>query len=262
MSIKNFYITLKNQKIFEKKLLSQNLYEKYYIRAQDLEKGVLIDNFSTILPYVSRKKRNIGSSISINRFIFSHRLNKKLKLNSFLLLKLYNFQITKRLYTILQIFLKENTDDFKKYLIYIKPKKGGFKVWSLGVRGFLPYSHNIFMCVRLINVIPNKKKRATSLATASFFIVKKSTWSKYLSFKVPFFRCKMRLIVRKRIRFTHVRSRKRRLRKKYLKFLFLGVNTDVIIAQYEHAKKKRGELEQTQKGQFWKKFPTETKIED
>jgi hypothetical protein len=228
MAYKNFYTNFENQAFFEKKLLSQYVYGKHFVRNNVFSNIKQVDNYTLLTNILIKKPLPVGFSFYTNRFLFKHNLNKNFKINSFLnFSNSYNSTLSLKLYNIFQILQKKNRTKFRKQMFFLNPIKGGFVTFSIGAKGFLPQSHTPFLFHRLLKGRLNQTSELV-LATSSFLVVKKHSIKNYLSFKIPFYKLKITLFPSYNLQFSKVSARKKWFLKNCLNFVFLGINVNVI----------------------------------
>jgi hypothetical protein len=228
MSNKNFYSNVENQIFFEKKILSQYIYGKHFVRKNVLSNIKQVDNYASLTNILIKNPLPIGFSFYTQRFLFKHNLNKKFKINSFLnFSNSYNSTLSLKLYNTFQILQKKNRAQVKKQMFFLNPIKGGFVAFSIGIKGFIPQSHTSFLFKRLLKGRLNQTSDL-SLATSSFLISKKHEIRKYLSFKLPFYKIKVTLFPNYNLQFSKISARKTWSLKNCLNFVFLCTNFSVI----------------------------------
>ena len=158
MAYNNFYSDFENQIFFEKKILSQYTYGKHYIRNSFLTNITQIDNSVNFSNIVINKPINLGVSFYSKSFLFKHKFNKHFKINSFLnVSNSIDLPACLKLYKSFQILQLNNRAKFKKQMFFLNPRKGGFIVYSIGVKGFLPRSHTFFFLKKIFKREINKK---------------------------------------------------------------------------------------------------------
>jgi hypothetical protein len=242
MANKNFYTNLENQVFFEKKILSQYIYGKHFVRNNVFSNIKQVDNYTSLTNILIKNPLPVGFSFYTNRFLFKHNLNKNFKINSFLnFSNSYNSTLSLKLYNIFQILQKKNRAQFKKQMFFLNPIKGGFVAFSIGVKGFIPQSHTPFLFKRLLKGRLNQASDLV-LSTSSFLVSKEHEIRKYLSFKVPFYKIKVTLFPSYTLQFSKVSARKKWFLKNCLNFVFLGTNVDVIKpkkAKFSNNRKKK-----------------------
>jgi hypothetical protein len=228
MAYKNFYTNFENQVFFEKKILSQYVYGKHFVRNNVLSNIKQVDNYTSLTNILIKNPLPIGFSFYTNRFLFKHNLNKNFKINSFLnFSNSYTSTLSLKLYNIFQILQKKNRTKFRKQMFFLNPIKGGFVAFSIGAKGFIPQSHTPFLFKRLLKGRLNQSSDLV-LATSSFLVAKEHIIKKYLSFKVPFYKIKVTLFPSYNLQFSKVSARKKWFLKNCLNFVFLGTNVNVI----------------------------------
>jgi len=228
MAYKKFYTNFENQVVFEKKILSQYIYGKHLVRSNMLANINQVDNYTLCTNLLIKNPLPIGFSFYTTRFLFKHNLNKNFKINSFLnFSNSYNSTLSLRLYTIFQILQKKNRTNFKKQMFFLNPIKGGFVVFSIGAKGFIPQSHTPFLFKR---VLKGRLKQSSELvlSTSSFLVTNGHVLKKYLSFKLPFYKIKVTLFPSYNFHFSKVSARKKWFLKNCLNFVFLGLNVNVV----------------------------------
>ena len=242
MAYKNFYTNFENQVFFEKKILSQYIYGKHFVRNNILSNIKQVDSYTSLTNILIKNPLPVGFSFYTNRFIFKHNLNKNFKINSFLnFSNSYNSTLSLKLYTIFQILQKKNRINFKKQMFFLNPIKGGFVVFSIGAKGFIPQSHTPFLFKR---VLKGRLKQSSELvlSTSSFLVMKEHIIKKYLSFKIPFYKIKVTLFPSYNFQFSKVSARKKWFLKNCLNFVFLGLNVNVVKSkksQFSNNRKKK-----------------------
>ena len=108
MSYKNFYTNFENQVFFEKKILSQYVYGKHFVRNNVLANIKQVDNYTSLTNLLTKTPLPIGFSFYTNRFLFKHNLNKNFKITSFLnFSNSYTSTLSLKLYNIFQIYKKK-----------------------------------------------------------------------------------------------------------------------------------------------------------
>jgi hypothetical protein len=171
--IDNFYLNSFNKNLYVKKMLSNSLFEKYIIRdcisESDKKNVYTIDNYQIITNILLKKKYTNGFYIFLNRFYFRHKLNKSLQFKNFISYCLKEkTSFINRLYNNIFLLLKKKIS--YKYLIILRPIKGGFISYSFGIRGFLPMSqYNSILYFFLLN-----KKNSKKSINLFFFLLKSS----------------------------------------------------------------------------------------
>ena len=164
MAYNNFYSDFENQIFFEKKILSQYTYGKHYIRNTLLTNVTQIDNYTNFSNVVTNKPLDLGVSFYNKSFLFKHKFNKHFKINSFLnVSSSINLPLCLRLYKNFQILQLNNRAKFKKQMFFLNPRKGGFIVYSIGVKGFLPRSHTFFFLQKFLKGRLTKNKNLSTL---------------------------------------------------------------------------------------------------
>jgi hypothetical protein len=224
MTYKNFYTDFKNQIFFEKKILSESIYGKHYIRNNLLTNVTQIDNSINFSNIVTTKFVSTGFSFYNKSFLFKHKFNKYLKINSFLnVSSSMDLPLCLRLYKSFQILQLNNRAKFNKQMFFLNPRKGGFTVYSIGIKGFLPRSHTFFFFKNFLKrrLIQNKH---LVLALSTFFISNQHVTKKYLSFKIPFYKIKITLYPNYILKFSAKTIQKKWSLKNSLKVVFLGVH--------------------------------------
>ena len=228
MAYKNFYTNFENQVFFEKKILSQYVYGKHFVRNNVLANIKQVDNYTSLTNLLTKTPLPIGFSFYTNRFLFKHNLNKNFKITSFLnFSNSYTSTLSLKLYNIFQILQKKNRTRFRKQMFFLNPIKGGFVAFSIGVKGFIPQSHTPFLFKLLLKGCLNQSP-AFVLATSSFLVTNEHIIRKYLSFKVPFYKIKVTLFPSYNLQFSKVSARKKWFLKNCFNFVFLGINVNVI----------------------------------
>jgi len=209
MSYKNFYSNVENQIFFEKKILSQYIYGKHFVRKNVLSNIKQVDNYASLTNILSKNILYLLDFHFIpSVFIFKHNLNKNFKINSFLnFSNSYNSTLSLKLYNTFQILQKKNRAQVKKQMFFLNPIKGGFVAFSIGIKGFIPQSHTSFLFKRLLKGRLNQTSDL-SLATSSFLISKKHEIRKYLSFKLPFYKIKVTLFPNYNLQFSKISAKK------------------------------------------------------
>jgi len=128
----------KKKSINIKKVISQKILgvvkPKYYLRT--IFSSFILDNYNQVSK-IKFENLKIGTSFSINNFRYINKYNKSLKFSYFLK---ENPKIKAYSDNFFNIF--QNNEN---YLIILKPILGGLKVYSLGVKGFLPYNEIYFL---------------------------------------------------------------------------------------------------------------------
>jgi len=133
-------LTLYNKKkfIFTKKIIAQKvigiLKPKYYLRA--IFSNFVLDNFNQIYK-IKFDNFKIGNSFSINNFKYINKYNKSLKFSYFFKNAPKISKYSDNLFNIFQ-----NTEN---HIIILKPILGGLKIYSLGIKGFLPQNEIYFL---------------------------------------------------------------------------------------------------------------------
>lgn len=129
-------INIQNINIYKEKILKQYYFEKHYIRKNINEKIFLTDNnnsFNNV--FILTKNSKIGKSIQLNSYFLENKYNKSLRLE--LLFNLDNLSVTENTFKTLKVLKEKN---FLRTSLITQPVKGGFKVYSSGIYGFLPKS--------------------------------------------------------------------------------------------------------------------------
>lgn len=148
------YINTNSVNLLEKKILNENFYSKYFIRALIFKKSfkqasAIIDSnsiFYTICPklkyfrktFLKTQKLHIGSSVILNKFLYN---NKNIPIS----FSLYSFHSKNTPF--IQFYLEKlnSLRSKKKSFLIIRIKKGGFTCIFNGIKGFLPRSHGILL---------------------------------------------------------------------------------------------------------------------
>lgn len=124
---------IKIKKINLKKILGITQ-PKYYLRS--VVNNFIIDNFNK-LSKIKFKNFKVGNSFSITTFDYVNKYNKSLKFS-------YFFKKTSKVESYLTNFFSIFKNK-EYYLVILKPVLGGLKIYSLGVKGFLPKNELYFL---------------------------------------------------------------------------------------------------------------------
>ena len=181
----------------QNKLLSQNEYNKIYVRNrlnENVNTFILENNTSFD---IFNKKENdtykIGSSIASNPFLLKNQNNKTMRLKSF---------FTK---TTKNVFLKEIYKSYKflikrkkrKTLVLLKPVKGGFSCFSRGSLGFLPRRHGNRLLNKKLKSFFQNRNRTVKMFHIRYLLRKKEKEKKIVDnnflLRLPFFFAKLKI---------------------------------------------------------------------
>lgn len=174
---KKNYTQTEINSILEKKILSKNLYYKFFIREyiQTLNKKKIIqvdNSYSNwnilkgtlfIESLYIKKKTVLGYSMNIKVYHYKNKRNSNYSFNSFFFnyinSKLPNYvnKLNNYFTTLLKNKKVKNYKNFPLSLLILFPTKGGFFVYSLGAVGFL--SKNDFVYSFFKNTLTGKKKK-------------------------------------------------------------------------------------------------------
>lgn len=202
----NSYILLLN-----KKIISLNFNEQFYIRGYALNKEISLDNDNFLITSNKLKLKTsfIGNSMLLSKFFLKHNFNEKLQFQNcnYKLFFNKNFMIK-----LLNILTKK-----KNFLVLTTTRKGGVLVFTNGLKGFLPRSHfykiaQKILCIPTYNIqslffLFNKKNKRIEQNLNIFFF--------------PTFNCNLKFFIPKKIRnFNNKRKKKYRKKTKF-NFVFL-----------------------------------------
>jgi len=225
MAFNNFYSGFENQVFFEKKILSQHIYGKHYIRHSFLPTVAQIDNSVTFSNLVFAKPVFLGFSVYEKSFIFKHKFNKHFTLTSFLnKSNLTNLPTCLSLYKILNILQLNSSSQIVKQMFLVSPIKGGYIVYSIGLKGFLPFSHILWLQSSTFFYLKQQRTLGQVLFLSSLHHMSHS----HILFKLPIYRIKLKIYSRFTIKFSGKIIKKRRFQKAKLKAVFLGIEPELI----------------------------------
>ena len=217
MSFFNLSINTLLTKYVISKKLPEIFYLKYLIRKRTRKKTCILDtNSSTKALRVKPRTATRGKSFIVNNITYK---NCNLKNYSFTYLTSFG---TKQ--NVLNIFLKtiKILETKKSFVVLTGPKKGGFKIFSCGIKGFIPTTE--------INRIIKPLKKQLLLCKIFFYFCKNYiAKSKYniiyfpVNFKIltihSFFRKRKLFSLSKKFKKFFFYKKKRK--KNYLNFVFI-----------------------------------------
>lgn len=216
MSCNTFYTNFEKQPFLENKVLSKNILYKHFLRKNENNNLQTIDNNSNFSNISLKKNNTVGSSIISDEHIFEHKHNKTLKFKTFtpyLLEK--NKSIGVNLYESLELLDCEA--ESTRLMLLLNPVKGGFRVYSHGIVGFLPKSQSVSI---VKNLLKNTSKNKNAFISNILFLSK--NYKQNLPLRVPFTISTVTVFPNyRKNNFVKTMSRKRRLIRNNLNFVFI-----------------------------------------
>jgi hypothetical protein len=136
-----------------KKAFCEAYYAKSFIRNNALkEKTLLIDSYNKCYNFNNQKipvaykaeENNIGFSLNFKEYLFKHKVNSGI--NFIYLKEFYNektnlFCLNKLIFILSFLQKQYLSSKLIKKILFLKPVKGGYICYFLGVSGFMPKTH-------------------------------------------------------------------------------------------------------------------------
>lgn len=200
-----------------KKIFVKNFYEKF------LNRKNLVDDNSNI--YIIKKdiKHKFGFSTVKNAYIYVHKYNNNFVFDSYLL-ESGLFSQTNLVYNFYKILL--NFQNLNKLsFFFLKPSKGGFQAYCLGIKAYIPVFQSLIL---LKNIKMNIKKN--KIFFCNFLNNKRH--------KKYFYLIKIHKLILKYFfpskNGNFSKSKKFKVRRKSFKFLFLINDKKRIIKKHKY----------------------------
>jgi hypothetical protein len=221
--------------ILNKKLLNKNVYEKYFLRSNLLEsKGIVVLDNDTSFFNVTEKNfatsYNVkfnsfeGCSMNIKKFLYKSKNFHFLRFQTLL----FNF-MNKNNYllsfyeSLANLNFEKTKNSIHNSLFFLKPIKGGFFCYSLGLIGFLPRRHGLLSMRRILFCLLSDNLLVNKISKLKFLLKKSHLFNtKYFILRLPFKIGKITIPFRsKRNNFSLAIKKKKKTFAYHLNFVFL-----------------------------------------
>jgi len=179
MTYKTFFFNSSKTSFQIKNLLTNNIFPKYLVRKRlnpnepfnSLGSVFIIDASNNLFLKILLKTKT-GNSAYLKTCIYSHNKLKNLKISSFFFTEKYLIK-TQTLSLFFYSLKTLNLLKTPQLTRLTQPFKGGYKVFSRGLAGFLPKSHyRVFFLknLKLNNISPTKTLKLTRLKYFRYFL--------------------------------------------------------------------------------------------